>query len=86
MGSRIVKHPSRYHADDSWTVSKCLRCRHWQKGGRCIAFPRGIPRAILNNDYDHSENWLNPDGTVGDRYILFEPVEGLTAEEVEALS
>jgi hypothetical protein len=31
----------------------CLCCRHFIGAGRCVAFPHGIPFAILENRHDH---------------------------------
>ena len=43
----------------------CQSCEHFRGGGRCDAFPAGIPDEILTGDNDHS----GPvDGDGGIRY------------------
>jgi len=49
-------------------ISQCVWCRHRsERGQRCRAFPKGIPRAILMNKHDHREPYE------GDYGIRFEP-------------
>ena len=53
-------------------VPKCLRCVHLDKESiptktlTCPAFPESIPRAILENDFDHVKPYP------GDHGIRFE--------------
>jgi len=53
---------------------QCARCRHWSNeppadyiGSKCKAFPRRIPREILEGKFDHSLPFP------GDGGVRFEP-------------
>jgi hypothetical protein len=60
-------------------VSQCLFCRHWVPGSTCVAFPDGIPLAILNNDVDHRLPM------VGDRGVQFAPRTPKDVEKIDEL-
>jgi len=57
--------------DNEATISQCIACKHWVRGGVCQAFPQGVPDAILTNEHDHREQYP------GDNGIRFEPLEEL---------
>lgn len=40
-------------------ISQCTQCKHWQKNGRCAAFPDGVPMPILKNIHDHRTQYAN---------------------------
>lgn len=56
-------------------VAQCSLCRHFHAGDRtrnaCVAFPDGIPEAILLNRSDHRQEFA------GDNGVRFEPLLGL---------
>lgn len=50
---------------------QCQDCEHFALySPSCKAFPEGIPRNILDGDFDHTK--IHPDQ---DNDILFEPIE-----------
>jgi len=56
--------------------NQCPLCAHYVGDLSCEAFPDGIPVAILQGDYDHSDPYP------GDNGIQFEPIgETPTAEK-----
>jgi len=46
---------------------QCLRCKHFFLSGGCVAFPGGIPEAIMTGLHDHTQPYP------GDNGIRFEP-------------
>lgn len=54
---------------DSFESCTCDECRHYFGEGKCLAFPEGIPQAILSGDVEH----CHP--VAGDKGITFEPRE-----------
>lgn len=38
----------------SMPISPCFMCRHYTQDLKCRAFPRGIPKAILNGLFEHT--------------------------------
>jgi len=46
----------------------CLNCLHYQRDGKCAAFPDGIPEPILFGDALHGEPHK------GDHGIRYEPL------------
>ena len=44
------------------TISQCIDCRHWVKGGACAAFPGGVPEAIKNNEVSHKNPYPGDNG------------------------
>ena len=34
---------------------QCITCEHYQMGGQCKAYPRGIPEKILEGELSHKE-------------------------------
>lgn len=49
---------------------QCLRCKHYKPneyGFACPAFPEGIPKEIIDLDFDHRNPWP------GDGGIRWEP-------------
>jgi hypothetical protein len=48
----------------------CRFCVHYERGGRCVAFPRRIPLPIFASDIDHM---VPRPGQVGD--TVFEPLD-----------
>ena len=51
---------------EEMTISQCLNCRHWVRGGVCRAFPQGVPDVILENKVSHLKPYK------GDKGIQFE--------------
>lgn len=47
----------------------CWECKHLQAGGKCKAFPNGIPEEFLSGDEQHTEPHPNDNG------IQFEKVD-----------
>ena len=62
---------------DQWSEDGgpvCIHCKHWNMVERriCLAFPNGIPTAILLGENDHSKSFP---GDGGFRFVpLEEPV------------
>ncbi len=54
---------------------QCPRCVHWRNNATCDAFTRGIPLAILTNEYDHRKPYA------GDHGIQFEPRDDESEDE-----
>lgn len=50
-------------------AAQCANCRHYAKGGKCAAFPKGIPDDIRTSKHDHRKPYP------GDNGIRFEPLE-----------
>lgn len=48
---------------------QCYECKHYSKNNRCLAFPDGIPFAILSGDVSHTKPYK------GDNGIQFEAVD-----------
>lgn len=46
---------------------QCVMCRHFRLGMACVAFPDGIPDAISDGTFDHTEPYE------GDNGIRYEP-------------
>jgi len=63
------KDPDRFGSE--LQISHCVFCRHSMRGGKCKAFPDGIPMAILDNTHDHRKPYP------GDNGIRFELKPGL---------
>ena len=59
--------------------SQCVYCRNLEPGGKCPAFPEGIPEAINLNWHDHHHPFP------GDRGIRFEPIDGYENIEIKPL-
>lgn len=49
---------------------QCKRCVHFQGGGKCAAFPSGIPSEIRLRERDHRQPYP------GDHGIRFEALQG----------
>ena len=54
---------------------QCAECKHYTEGLKCAAFPNGIPKAVITNEYDHRES--HP----GDHGIQFEPLAADTEDD-----
>lgn len=71
------KQPDPGNREDRFTAtelewSQCVRCKHYEGGGGCPAFPDGIPYMISTNGWDHVRPWPG-----GDNGVQFELREGL---------
>jgi hypothetical protein len=44
-------------------IAACVTCRHKREGGTCAAFPKGIPREILNGKERHEQPVKGDNGT-----------------------
>lgn len=49
---------------------QCIECKHKIKAQVCTAFPDGIPKALIDDKFDHRNPYP------GDHGIQFEPIEG----------
>ncbi len=47
-------------------ASYCGGCKHWRGGGRCAAFPDGVPDAILECLADHRKPYPGDGGILYD--------------------
>ena len=46
----------RWESDkDSERIAVCIGCKHYAQSLTCKAFPKGIPKEIINCDNDHSK-------------------------------
>jgi len=61
---------------------RCAFCLHIDDGSQpnytCLAFPKGIPKAIIDGEHNHEQPYP------GDRGILFEPDSQETADMIDA--
>ena len=48
--------------------TSCIKCRYYRESRTCVAFPKGIPVAILSGDFDHRKPYK------GDHGIQFKPI------------
>jgi hypothetical protein len=56
-------------ADMPFTMStQCGTCKHITEALKCEAFPNGIPKAILEGEFDHTQPYP------GDNGILYEKI------------
>lgn len=39
---------------EMFTVTPCVKCKHYLADDKCAAFPEGIPEVIINLENDHS--------------------------------
>lgn len=49
----------------------CFICKHYQKGYRCKAFLKEIPKEILIWNFEHTKIYPGQDND-----IVFEPIKG----------
>lgn len=59
--------------------SFCIHFNESTQGERCRAFPNGIPQQILEFEVDHRKPFP------GDNGVQFEPIEGITEEELQVV-
>lgn len=59
--------------DESWPG--CLFCKHYERQGKCSAFPNGIPFPISSGALAH----LLPLPTLQDNEVIFELIESKDA-------
>ena len=57
-------------SDQADEFGGCHSCVHYQRGGRCTAFPKRIPLPIFAGDIDHMV--VRPGQTGSD---IFEPID-----------
>lgn len=57
------------------SVFYCLICKNYNKDGKCLAFPFGIPLDILRGEADHSKPLPKQDNE-----IVFEPIKAEKAK------
>ena len=41
---------NRYYFTPAYTLPKCNVCKHYQRYGKCEAFPNGIPVEVLDQE------------------------------------
>ena len=58
------------------TSDQCAICKHHLGLQQCKAFPMRIPQRIYSGEHDHREPFQ------GDNGIRWEPLEGMTEEEL----
>jgi hypothetical protein len=54
---------------EEFPTGQCDQCRHYLEGDRCLAFPRGIPLAILLGEIEHDRPFP------GDGGVTFSPLD-----------
>ena len=42
--------------------SQCYKCKHYNWDGTCKAFPKGMPKDIIRNDFIHDKEYLGDNG------------------------
>lgn len=47
---------------ETWQLSQCLTCAHWEGNRTCSAFDGHIPLSILENSFDHREEHPKDNG------------------------
>ena len=50
-------------------LQKCLQCKNYERGGKCSAFPEGIPIKIISGKFVHTKKFPNQEND-----IVFEPI------------
>jgi hypothetical protein len=52
-----------------------MTCKNYLGELKCVAFPDGIPTAILTEEFDHTNPYK--EGEEQDFGVLYEPLEGI---------
>ena len=42
--------------------TQCISCTHYRMGGRCEAYPEGIPYEIISGQVDHKKPYKGDNG------------------------
>lgn len=66
---------------EAMSISQCFMCRNYRQELKCRAFPRGIPKRILNGEFDHSRPYPKQEND-----ILFSPKEASRKKRRQNLS
>ncbi len=53
---------SDWNRIEEFPTNQCDQCRHYLEEDRCLAFPRGIPLAILLGEIEHDHSFPGDNG------------------------